>query len=867
MNPTRSTTRRPLSWLPEFRPQSLFAAIALLAVIPASAAEKAFRYYQFKTTKLVGNGSNVMFSEFDFYHAGTKLNIRNKTGVGAVIPCDATAGDVDPNGGEGSNNLLDGSTATKLFRGSGLLAGNEVVFDFGATLPHPVVDSYSYTSAADSANYIRSPQSWLLSGSEDGVSWTVIDSRIDAVTTLANVTTYGPYEIPEVVAPLIQTFSVRQTPLPGTSAIVLNGQSVTLDWTSLFGTEVKLFTPQENTDGIVVAANGSQVVTPPNDATSTYNLVATKENATDATASATVRTVIGGAKTYQYVRYTGTQRRGGAGSITQISEFEFYNGDATVPANKVVVSSATNPGGDSPAAENVSKLYDGSFTSKWLDFNSRPVIFDFGSAVTFDRYLFVTGNDATDRDAIRWTLEGSNDLARWDLIEDVNFDYPTPLARNASTLSIPLPGASLPARIDFFTGNTATLVAGESLTLSYSTQAAASVEIDPTPGGVLPLYGSVVVTPTVDTTYTLTVNPLNPEGDTVTATFSVVIVEDPGVDDISYDDFAAAGSEIIKSGSTAITAPENALPNRLRLTPEAQGQSGTAWFLKKINGSAGFEATFGLSMNQVTPNNFAPADGLAFVIQNSPSGTGNPGTGESGVSEKALNICFHSFGFAADPASVVEIRSGTEVLDRTVTFTQPGVELYGIPGVPDVNGVVGGGFPYTLGSLSTDPPYRIRVVYVPGDLDVYMDGIAIIQNVDVDLGEIGAADASGGSYFGFTARTGGNVQNSDITDWNVKLGDFSATPAFGMVKTLFRYTAGSTLPTSVDLVWNAKALPTYEVYSSPSLVGWTRLRQEFGINGQIGVNIPIVAPATPPGEPAAPVPSKQFFRVGEIVEP
>ncbi|GAA5123558.1 hypothetical protein JIN84_11545 [Luteolibacter yonseiensis] len=844
-----------------FRPQALLAAVALLSALPASAAEKAYRYYQFKTTKLVGNGSNVMLSEFDFYHAGTKLNIRNKTGVGASIPCEATAGTDTPAAEDGvPNNLLDGLVETMFVRRSGLVAGNELIFDFGATTPHPVIDSYSFTTATNGSGFVRTPQSWQVYGSDDKVSWTPLTWEVDRVTVLENSTTYGPFDVPEIIPPLINSFS---TP----AMIVLNDTPITFSYNTQFSTERNVYV---GVDTIPLAAESGTFVTtpPPNGQATAYTLVATKDDTAPAISTTLVRSVAGGASTYRYVRFKITGRRGGAGDSTvQLAEFEFYN--SAVSAAKIPISGVENPGSNSPDAEKAPKIIDGITTeggNKWLDFNNAPLIFDFGSPKTFDKYAFFTGGDAAERDPVQWTLEGSNDQSRWNLIENVNIPFATPTARNTSTLPIPLPGTSLPTQIDFFTGNTLNLIEGETLTLSYSTQAAATVTITPDGGdplpGPLPLYGSVNVTPTVDTTYTLTAATADENAPVATATFSVVIVPDPGVDDIQYDNFASAGTELETNGSTTITPEFGTNPGRLRLTPEQQSQSGTAWFVKKLAVSGGFEATFGLSMNQEDPNGYVPADGLAFVVQNAPSGTNDPGTGENGVSQKALNICFHTFGFEPDPASLIEVRSGTTVLAKCVAFNQPGVELYGIPSVPavDENGVpyMTAPFPYTLGSVSTDPAYRIRVVYVPGDLDVYLDGIAVIQNVNVNLSTIGAADAAGKSYFGFTARTGGNVQNSDITDWHVKLGDFSAVPPFGMVKSLFRYTAGSSQPTSVDLVWNADTATDFKVVSSLDLLPpWSLVQSAPGVKGQIGVSVDI-----PFNVGTA---DKAFFRVERVV--
>ena len=65
-------------------------------------------------------------------------------------------------------------------------------------------------------------------------------------------------------------------------------------------------------------------------------------------------------------------------------------------------------------------------------------------------------------------------------------------------------------------------------------------------------------------------------------------------------------------------------------------------------------------------------------------------------------------------------------------------------------------------------------------------GIAVVQNLAVDLADIGAVAADGTAYVGFTSRTGGNVQNSDITSWHLRSGVFSALPDFAEVKAILQ---------------------------------------------------------------------------------
>ena len=835
MSPIPTALASRLSRLLERRRPALFATVIAFGVSSAPAAEFTYRYFRFEPLKAFNNNGNIQLAEFTFSHEGTVLNLNDRFGTGiGVVNVAVTSGAQDPAGNEGPGKVVDGmplasdvdkqANHSKWFQGDPFNIANALTFDFGDGTP-ATVDSYNFCTGNDSVGYNRTPVSWQLSGSADGIDWDLLDIRSDYPIVNADVTYQAGFDLPAGIPPALYYFSVLNTPFEGTAAIVTNGSPVTLEWDSQYGDTVEIY---EGANVSSEADFGTKEVTPPDNSTTAYTLVVGSATLPPAVKTTLVRTVAGGTETFRYVRFKITERRGGgAAGLVQMGEFEFYNGTSDDLLNLVPVVAVSNPGGSNSGenpgnpAETVANLTDGDYATKWLDNNNQPVIFDFGSSVPFDRYLYVTGNDAPDRDPVNWTLEGSNDGTNWELIENVNFPYPTPVERIVSTREIPLPGASLPAQIDLFTGNTATLIAGESLTFTYSTQAADTVTLSP-PGTVLATTsGSVTVSPTEDTLYTLTAESGIP-GIAATATFLVTVIEDPGVNTIAYADFSAAGPELALVGSAEFTT------DRLRVTPELGGQTGAAWFLKKQDLTGGFEATFGMSLNQENPTGFVPADGLAFVIHNAPGGTTTLGLGENGVATNSLNIKFKSFGFELATASLLEVRAGSTVIASQAVGLTPGAELHGVPG-----------HPYTLGSLATDPPYRIRVVYAPGDLDVYVDGIAIVQNVDVDLEEIGAADASGGSYVGFTARTGGNVQNSDITDWKVTPGDFSALPPFGMVKTLFKDTDADGAPDSVDLVWNASDGIFYDVTRSLDLLNapWDLVISELGVDGQIGVTV------------------------------
>ncbi len=815
----------------------------LLAAASSSAAERTYQYFRFETIKL--NAADlIQLAEFTVSSQGSLLNLNNRNGTGVNI-VNVTASSLGQGiGGEDPPKAVDGDINTKWLRANPLVRENGLVLDFGVPV---TIDAYNFATANDSQAFGRTPVSWSLSGSTNGIDWTILDVRQNVPIVNQNFTYQAGFTIPEQVPQIISLFDVDVAPVGGHSAVVVNGGQIPLIWNSQFGDTVTL---AGGTESFVVADVGVKNVTPPANATTDYTLTVAKAGNDDATESLTLRTVVGGPSTYRYVRYRITQRRPDTAGLVQVSEFQFYNGDSTVPANRVVVTDATNPGGSNgpDAGEGVLKLIDGDINTKWLDGNNQPVIFDFGSAVTFDRYLFVTGNDATDRDPVMWTLEGSDDLDNWTAIENIDFNYPTPLGRNVSSLGIPLPGPSLTPIIDVFTGNSARLVSGQSLTLIYSTFGATLLKLNGSPLAMA--SGEVVVSPTVDTIYSLTAEGPNGLG-VATATFAVNVIPDTGVNSIAYNNFATSGPEIILNGNASIAG------SRLRLTPAIGSQLGGAWFINKIDTSGGFEATFGLSLNQDAPSVNIPADGLSFIVQNSPMGTTLTGNGETGLAQNALNIMFKSYGFDAANASLMEVRDGNVVIASRVIYDTPGIKLFGVPGVLNpVTGVYDGKSVFTIGELASNPPYRIRIVYVPGSLDVYFDGIAIAQNVDVDLQEIGAADASGKSYFGFSGRTGGNFQNNDITDWYVNLGNFSALPPFGLVKSLFRTTEGSAKPDMVDLVWNAGFDFDYEVMRSVDLVNWETIDTVFGENGQLGIKI----------DNSAYGPEKAFFRV-EQVEP
>jgi hypothetical protein len=124
---------------------------------------------------------------------------------------------------------------------------------------------------------------------------------------------------------------------------------------------------------------------------------------------------------YLYYRWRITNLRTfSTANSVQASEFVFQNAGVDTRPTATV----TNPGGNNPAGEGASNLYDNSTATKALDFNIKTnnfsiFLYTFSSAQTFTGYRWATANDSTERDPITWTVEGSNNNSTWTVLHTV----------------------------------------------------------------------------------------------------------------------------------------------------------------------------------------------------------------------------------------------------------------------------------------------------------------------------------------------------------------------------------------------------------------------------------------------------------------
>ncbi|BCX47967.1 alpha-1,2-mannosidase [Haloferula helveola] len=797
---------------------------------------RTFRYVRFTPIRLrealpgIGGANSIQVTEFDFFNGGVEV-----VPTGAINPAGNTPG------AEGVGNLIDGDYTNKWLD----FNKSYVVFDFGASV---TIDSYRYTTGNDAVE--RDPVAWLLEGSDDQFDWTVID-RIDffigdAQTPFNYIPTNSRqvdtqvFPLPSVIAvpdPVIQSFS-------GSPQIVANGTSLDLAYDTLYADTLTI----DNGVGIVPPDTGTAPVIPPADSDTYYVLDAENGNiAGSASASTLVRSIAQGEATYRYVRYTPVRLAEsvpgfGAAPGVQMSEFEFANDGVDIDMSTVTV---TNPGGDTIVSEGPEFLVDSSTATKWYDKNRQPIIFDFGSPVTFDAYSWSTANDGPERDPVAWRLEGSSDGSSWTMIDNVDKDLFDPaydvyfyagLPRLTALPDIPLPQPSaIIPHIDLFTGDSPVLLDGESAVLTWNVLGATSVEIDQGIGTV-GASGQLEVMPAVSTTYTLTATTA---AGFVTMTFTI----DPGtstITEINYPDFDLAGDELALLGDASIlndflSVPEPGDADRLRLTPNFGDANGTAWFRRRVDLSTGFVTNFGMHFLGVNG-----ADGISFMVQNDPTGTGAaPAVGEAGLDANSLNFSFDSYQNAGQPsAAVFQVRAGTTVLAEVDLAAVPGITLRG-----------------SANDLSSDDfsvtPYNVEIRYFPGNLDVSFDGVTIVEDLDVDLSTIGAVNGTGTAFVGFGSRTGGVSENHDITSWVLTEGP----PPVELELLDFVFDFDATPNPTVTLTWASDPTLTYAIQSSSDLEIWGDV--ETGIAGEPGTDqtsrtIELVSP-----------PDSLFFQISE----
>ncbi|MBM3862423.1 MAG: hypothetical protein FJ385_00505 [Verrucomicrobia bacterium] len=324
------------------------------------------------------------------------------------------------------------------------------------------------------------------------------------------------------------------------SPVIESGNSTILQWGTSGGTETSI------DQGVgTVAATGTLAVSPAE--TTTFTLTV-GDGVTTKTSSATV--TVAPVNSYRYLRFTGLGTRDPAANKMSISELQYYS-FGTLLTGAVIT----------PSSSNNSRLNDGSLTANWDSSSApapfTPVDYDFGRFVVPTTFRIGTNKDLTSTglDPVAWRIQGSRDGQSWvTLDEQLNGASLIPTAR--SVLSDPIttiPGAP----VITVTASAPTILIGESATLTWSATQVSEVTID-NGIGVQPATGSISVSPTVNTTYTVSAVVSgageNLDGFNVTRSVSIRVIQG-GLLATSYDSLPATDV----SGSYSLFNPISGL--------------------------------------------------------------------------------------------------------------------------------------------------------------------------------------------------------------------------------------------------------------------------------------------------------------------
>jgi uncharacterized repeat protein (TIGR01451 family) len=237
------------------------------------------------------------------------------------------------------------------------------------------------------------------------------------------------------------------------------------------------------------------------------------------------------------------------------------------------------------------------------------------------------------------------------------------------------------------------------------------------------------------------------------------------------------------------TNPAPGVATVLRLTPNANFWSASAWFTAPQPVSSRFSTSFQFQLsNGSTP----PADGIAFVIQNSPSGTlaldiggttdgcglgfgeqmfengqGNCTPGSGGI-PNSVAVEFDTFqntdinDVSNNHVAIQSCGASPNTVDSTCRLADNDLTKLPNPiNMADGN-IHSATINYTPATTSgcgdggTGP--------CPANIDVILDGVDLFPGgIAFDMTTIGLTN--GNAYVGFTAGTGGSYEDQDILSW------------------------------------------------------------------------------------------------------
>lgn len=199
----------------------------------------------------------------------------------------------------------------------------------------------------------------------------------------------------------------------------------------------------------------------------------------------------------------------------------------------------------------------------------------------------------------------------------------------------------------------------------------------------------------------------------------------------------------------------------LRLNSAANQGSGGAWSTEKPRIVNGFDITFQFRIHE--PGN-GGADGFAFIVQSVSGnyvGEGGGGIGYHGL-PRSVAIEFDTWHNPPGEADDLD--------DNHISVHTAGMGVNNYSEAYSIGRIDATAMPFRLDDAVA---HTVRVRYVPGTMEIYLDGSATPNlTVRVNFSDIDGAggsilDADGRAWIGFTAATGFAYETHDILSWEV----------------------------------------------------------------------------------------------------
>jgi hypothetical protein len=206
----------------------------------------------------------------------------------------------------------------------------------------------------------------------------------------------------------------------------------------------------------------------------------------------------------------------------------------------------------------------------------------------------------------------------------------------------------------------------------------------------------------------------------------------------------------------------------LRITPNSTFTAGSAWFSTQQPVAGAFSTTFTFQLSGGNTQD-SPADGIAFLIQNSSTGTGSLGPDGCGIGfGDSSSGCTPSAGGITNSLAIefnTFLNAGVDTSNNDVTIQNcAGTGANSVDPSCTIVGGVNNKLPTTMADGNV---HSVTINYSGPStklLDVILDNKDLFPGgVAFDLNTISLN--SGNAWVGFTAATGGGDDNQDILSW------------------------------------------------------------------------------------------------------